>query len=260
MSIFSAVKEFSEPEVYKKFPKTGDFFYWNKDRRSPSKFLKQASQEVCINDKVLSVLYRHLVGSGRVAGCCVAGGAAMSAVNPNHPSEDIDVFFYGYGGMDESAEAAYNRVLKSLREDEQSFILSSSNEKHDTFMALEPSNRKVQLIKLWAFDSVDNVIGSFDFRCCQMALVPRVGLCTTDTVPYSLYATPHSLFDLGRKVATLTPAGKACLEEGLEFDIARRARKYQNKGFDVSSVLDDMKIKAFLKANPDVSLDGAQSA
>jgi len=46
----------------------------------------------------------------------------------------------------------------------------------------------------------------------------------------------------------------------LEFDIAQRARKYQNKGFDVSSVLDDMKIKAFLKANPDVSLEGAQSA
>lgn len=108
-------------------------------------------------------------------GVVLAGGALRDLINGDTP-KDWDFFFLNEGAFHKSLQhlrniAEHNDSLYDL----SSFIISNHYTK-----TLETNGVKIQLIHKKFYDSVDDVVDSFDFNVCQVALTTEVFYITPE--------------------------------------------------------------------------------
>lgn len=178
---------------------------------------------------------------------CIAGGAAMTALNRRHPSTDVDVFTC----HPDASPSALRGVLERKK-----FVLENDNQRWSRFSSRPdggmPIGNPVQVIKLFSYHNEYHVINSFDFRVCQVAIRPSRkdgnGICTHCIV----VGHPLAIRDSFEKQLVLASGTeKAVIDTGYVDDLLWRVAKYRGKGFDADGILHHPKVVQYLKDNPD---------
>lgn len=230
-------------------------FYWN-PKDAPPRYKQDLDSFFCIEVPVGELFTQHLGGLLNVmptgGSFCVAGGAAMTALNRCHPSTDIDVFTCR---LDASPSA-----LKDILHHSKKFNLVNDNQRWMRFEHTYSSSpnlvqvraNPIQVIKLFSYSHEDYVINSFDFRVCQVAIRPSAkdgnGICTHCMV----VGHPLAIRDSFEKQLVLASGTeKAVIDAGYVDDLLWRVAKYRGKGFDADGILHHPKVAQYLKDNPD---------
>jgi len=132
----------------------------------------------------------------------LAGGAVRDMVQGYEPQNDWDLFFTNEVDCNKYLDSLVDDGARTIRENPQCVTLSYNDQ-------------IIQVIHLQYFDSMDQVLTSFDFTICQFGYEPSTKL---------LYCAPFALWDLARK--RLVPTK-------ITFPVSsfRRMIKYVNQGF-----------------------------
>lgn len=131
----------------------------------------------------------------------MAGGAVRALVTNLPVTTDYDLFFYNQNDFDCMAES-----LKAVAQE------TAKTQHHTTYLY---EGKKIQLIKMRFYQSIEDLLDSFDYTICQLAI--------TDT---NLYCGDTSLWDLARRKLVVHKITFATAS-------VRRMLKYAQQGFTI---------------------------
>ena len=175
---------------------------------------------------------------------CIAGGAAMTALNCRHPSADVDVF----ASHPRASPSALRDILLGRK-----FSLENDNQRWLRFGSYSgTTGNPIQVVKLFCYNNAHEVIDSFDFRVCQVAILPSRksldGVCTHCVV----IGHPLAIRDsFEKKLVLASGTEEAIINAGYVDDLLWRVAKYRGKGFNVDDIMNHPKVVQYLKDNPD---------
>jgi hypothetical protein len=144
-------------------------------------------------------------------GVWLAGGAIRRALLNEPLSSDVDLFF-----KDEASLAKYRAEITKASETNGFKIISEKENENNIQITIKTSDGRIipiQLIKIRYYNTIEEILGSFDFTICQFGY---------DGV--NLYCGDTALWDLGRK---------RILVNNITYPVAslRRLIKYTQQGF-----------------------------
>lgn len=152
----------------------------------------------------------------------VVGGFALSLFNSDKNAKDIDFAFTSEQGFKDTYELFANPPEEEdswgykgyrIETDLSSFEKNSDSYRFVSFVHENPNRPKIQLLKLYFYDSPEHIIDSFDLTISQFAFDNEF-----------MYTSPLSILDVLRKKIVL---------HRMQFPAStiRRIIKYTQKGY-----------------------------